>query len=135
MLIYVADSKSFCQVIFLALDAQVKNIVATYSLEHKAIDDNFKSIFHFLDLLMNKTEDIPKTFQNLLICISTIQEIICQHMLKEEKQVSINYLSFMYSDLENLYTWTFFFFLVQVEMEIDSLRTIFSSRLWNGFTS
>ncbi|CAA2997772.1 zinc finger protein BRUTUS-like At1g74770 isoform X1 [Olea europaea var. sylvestris] len=75
------------EVIFLALDAQVKNIVPTYLLEHKAIDDNFKSIFHFLDLLMNKTEDIPKTFQNLLICISTIQEIICQHMLKEEKQV------------------------------------------------
>ncbi|KAL2515948.1 zinc ion binding [Forsythia ovata] len=75
------------EVIFLALDAHVKNVVSTYSLEHKSIDDNFRSIFHCLDLLMNKNEDTPNTFQELLFRISTILEIIHQHMLKEEKQV------------------------------------------------
>ncbi|KAK6123026.1 hypothetical protein DH2020_043242 [Rehmannia glutinosa] len=74
-------------VIFLALDALVKNVVPTYALEHKSIDDKFSSIFRHLDLLMKKDEDAPQMFQELLFSIGTVQTMICQHMHKEEEQV------------------------------------------------
>lgn len=41
----------YWQVIFLALDARVKNIVSNYSLEHDGTDDLFTSIFHWLNVL------------------------------------------------------------------------------------
>ncbi|KAL0355934.1 UNVERIFIED_CONTAM: Zinc finger protein BRUTUS-like [Sesamum radiatum] len=68
-------------------DALVKNVVSTYSLEHKTIDDNFSSIFHHLDMLMKRDEDAPQMFQELLFSIGSIQSMICQHMQKEEEQV------------------------------------------------
>lgn len=77
------------QVIFLALDALVKNVVSTYSLEHKSIDDLFDSIFNCLDVLDKEGKDNYKTFQGLLFCIGTIQTTIYQHMLKEEEQVCV----------------------------------------------
>ncbi|KAI3454605.1 hypothetical protein Pfo_011268 [Paulownia fortunei] len=86
-LVYDYHSTAEDEVIFLALDALVKNVVPTYSLEHKSIDDNFSSIFHHLDLLMKKDEDTPQMFQELLFSIGTVQTMICQHMHKEEEQV------------------------------------------------
>lgn len=77
----------FLQVIFLALNVHIKNVACTYSLEHKSIDDLFDSIFHYLDKLVVDDETISKQFQELVLCISTIQASICQHMLKEEEQV------------------------------------------------
>ncbi|KAL7098679.1 hypothetical protein ACP275_09G033300 [Erythranthe tilingii] len=74
------------EVIFLALDAQVKNVVPTYSLEHKSIEANFGSIFRHLDRLINNDED-SQMFQELLFSIGTVQTMICQHMHKEEEQV------------------------------------------------
>ncbi|KAK7330413.1 hypothetical protein VNO77_24607 [Canavalia gladiata] len=75
------------EVIFLALDTHVKNIVCTYSLEHNSTEDLFVSIFHFLDELMVPTKNISKLFQELVYCIGILQTSIYQHMLKEEKQV------------------------------------------------
>ncbi|KAK6148495.1 hypothetical protein DH2020_019407 [Rehmannia glutinosa] len=69
------------------LYALVKNVVPTYALEHKSIDDKFSSIFRHLDLLMKKDEDAPQMFQELLFSIGTVQTMICQHMHKEEEQV------------------------------------------------
>ncbi|KAL0342751.1 UNVERIFIED_CONTAM: Zinc finger protein BRUTUS-like [Sesamum calycinum] len=86
-LVYNYHTAAEDEVIFLALDAQVKNVVSTYSLEHKTIDDNFSSIFHHLDLLMKRDEDAPQMFQEFLFSIGSIQSMICQHMQKEEEQV------------------------------------------------
>ncbi|KAF9667784.1 hypothetical protein SADUNF_Sadunf15G0059500 [Salix dunnii] len=73
------------EVIFLALDSRIKNVVRTYSLEHESIDDLFGTIFHWLDQLEEKSG--LKLFQELVVCIGTMQSSICQHMLKEEEQV------------------------------------------------
>ncbi|XP_057806356.1 zinc finger protein BRUTUS-like At1g74770 [Salvia miltiorrhiza] len=86
-LVYDYHSVAEDEVIFLALDAQVKNVVPTYSLEHSSIDDSFSCIFHYLDLLMNKDEDAPEMFQDLISLIGTVQTMICHHMHKEEEQV------------------------------------------------
>ncbi|KAK4437122.1 Zinc finger protein BRUTUS-like [Sesamum alatum] len=86
-LVYNYHTAAEDEVIFLALDAQVKNVVSTYSLEHKTIDDNFSSVFRHLDLLMKSDEDAPHMFQELLFSIVSIQSMICQHMQKEEEQV------------------------------------------------
>ncbi|KAL0318329.1 UNVERIFIED_CONTAM: Zinc finger protein BRUTUS-like [Sesamum angustifolium] len=86
-LVYNYHTAAEDEVIFLALDAQVKNVVSTYSLEHKTIDDNFGSIFHHLDLLMKRDEDAPQMFQEFLCSIGSIQSMICQHMQKEEEQI------------------------------------------------
>ncbi|PIM97882.1 hypothetical protein CDL12_29647 [Handroanthus impetiginosus] len=75
------------EVIFLALDSQVQNVVRTYSLEHKSIEDNFSIIFHHLDLLIKEDGDASQMFQELLFSMGTVQTMICQHMLKEEEQV------------------------------------------------
>ncbi|KAK2965932.1 hypothetical protein RJ640_005348 [Escallonia rubra] len=75
------------EVIFQALDVRVKNVVCTYSLEHKSIDELFNSIFHCFNILVSEDEDIFKPYQELVFCIGTIQASICQHMMKEEKQV------------------------------------------------
>ena len=73
--------------IFLALDAHIKNVACTYSLEHKSIDDLFRSIFHCLDVLIKSDGNTAKSFKELVLLISTIQTTICHHMLKEEEQV------------------------------------------------
>ncbi|XP_041998029.1 zinc finger protein BRUTUS-like At1g74770 [Salvia splendens] len=86
-LVYDYHSGAEDEVIFLALDAQVKNVVQTYALEHRAIDDSFNCIFHYLDVLMNKDEDASQTFQDLISSIGTVQTMICHHMHKEEEQV------------------------------------------------
>ncbi|XP_010318962.1 zinc finger protein BRUTUS-like At1g74770 isoform X1 [Solanum lycopersicum] len=75
------------EVVFLALDAQVKNVVYTYSLEHKSIDDLFVSIFKCIDCLQKETEEFAKLFNGLTCYIGTIETIISQHMLKEEEQI------------------------------------------------
>ncbi|KAK7388996.1 hypothetical protein VNO78_23827 [Psophocarpus tetragonolobus] len=75
------------EVIFLALDTHVKNVVCTYSLEHNTTSDLFVSIFHFLDELIVPKDNISKLFQELVYCIGILQTSIYQHMLKEEEQV------------------------------------------------
>ncbi|PSR89630.1 Zinc finger protein BRUTUS-like [Actinidia chinensis var. chinensis] len=75
------------EVIFMALDFRIKNVVCTYTLEHESIDDLFHSISDCLSVIMDKEENTAKQFQELVFCIGTIQAVICQHMLKEEKQV------------------------------------------------
>ncbi|XWS51065.1 hypothetical protein CRYUN_Cryun12cG0144200 [Craigia yunnanensis] len=79
-------NKSCWQVVFLALDAHVKNVACTYSLEHESIDLLFDSVFCCLNAL-EESENISKELQELVFCIGTIQSSICKHMLKEEKQV------------------------------------------------
>lgn len=86
-LVYKYHSASEDEIIFLALDAHVKNIVVTYSLEHKSIDDLLDSIFHLLDVLVKEDEDIAVPIQQLVSFIDTLQITIFQHMLKEEEQV------------------------------------------------
>lgn len=75
------------EVVFMALDFHVNNVTCTYTLEHKSIDDLFDSISDCLNVLMEKEESTSKQLQELVFCIGTIQALICQHMLKEEKQV------------------------------------------------
>lgn len=86
-LVYGYHSVAEDEVIFLALDAQVKNVVPTYSLEHSSIDDTFSCIFHHLDLLLKNDEDAPQMFEELISLIGTVQTMICHHMHKEEEQV------------------------------------------------
>ncbi|KAB2053368.1 hypothetical protein ES319_A12G183300v1 [Gossypium barbadense] len=74
------------EVVFLALDAHVKNVACTYSLEHESIDHNFDSVFYCLNALEG-SENSSKALQELVFCIGAIQASICKHMLKEEKQV------------------------------------------------
>ncbi|XP_052182286.1 zinc finger protein BRUTUS-like At1g74770 isoform X2 [Diospyros lotus] len=86
-LVYKYHTAAEDQLIFLALDFQVKNVVCTYSLEHKGIDDLFDPVSDCLNVLTGREGNTSKQFQELVFCISTIQTSICQHMLKEEKQV------------------------------------------------
>ncbi|KAG6403986.1 hypothetical protein SASPL_136220 [Salvia splendens] len=86
-LVYDYHSVAEDEVIFLALDSQVKNVVRTYSLEHSSIDDGFSCIFNYLDLLMSKEDDASQMFQDLISSIGTVQTMICHHMHKEEEQV------------------------------------------------
>ncbi|KZV21692.1 hypothetical protein F511_02850 [Dorcoceras hygrometricum] len=74
------------EVIFLALDQRVKNVMPAYSLEHKSIDDEFRSIFHLLDVFL-VDDGTSQMFQELLFSLSTVQAMICHHMEKEEEQV------------------------------------------------
>ncbi|XP_004242165.1 zinc finger protein BRUTUS-like At1g74770 isoform X1 [Solanum lycopersicum] len=75
------------EVLFQALDAQVKNVVFTYSLEHNSIDVLFSSIFDCLDRLQEEKDEISVLFNELTCSIGTIQTTISQHMLKEEEQI------------------------------------------------
>lgn len=81
--------------IFLALDVHIKNVVSTYSLEHKSIDELFDSISDSLNVLLEGCENLSKPFKELVFCIGTISTFICQHMLKEEEQVSNLFFSIM----------------------------------------
>ncbi|CAN4099343.1 unnamed protein product [Withania somnifera] len=74
-------------VLFQALDARVKNVIFTYSLEHNSIDVLFSSIFNCLDRLQKEKEEVPVLFNELTYSIGTIQTTISQHMLKEEEQI------------------------------------------------
>lgn len=95
------------EVIFLALNVHIKNVACTYSLEHKSIDDLFDSIFHYLDKLVVDDETLSKRFQELVLCISTIQAAICQHMLKEEEQVFPLLVQQFSSKEQSLLIWQF----------------------------
>ncbi|KFK41911.1 hypothetical protein AALP_AA2G188400 [Arabis alpina] len=86
-LVYKYHSAAEDEVIFSALDARVKNIVPNYSLEHAGTDDLFTSIFHWLHVLEEEIGSISDVLRQVILCISTIQSSICQHMLKEERQV------------------------------------------------
>nr|XP_009594411.1 zinc finger protein BRUTUS-like At1g74770 isoform X2 [Nicotiana tomentosiformis] len=86
-LVYKYHCAAEDEVLFQALDAQVKNVVFTYSLEHTSIDDLFSSIFNCLDRLQKEKEEIPILFNELTCSIGTIQTTISQHMLKEEEQI------------------------------------------------
>jgi len=69
------------------LDTRVKNIVFNYSLEHDATDDLFTSVFHWLNVLEEEQGNRADVLREVVLCIGTIQSSICQHMLKEERQV------------------------------------------------
>ncbi|KAL1216715.1 Zinc finger protein BRUTUS-like [Cardamine amara subsp. amara] len=86
-LIYNYHSAAEDEVIFMALDERVKNIVSNYSLEHAGTDDLFTSIFHWLHVLEQEIGNISDVLREVILCIGTIQSSICQHMLKEELQV------------------------------------------------
>lgn len=88
-------NKNCWQVVFLALDAHVKNVACTYSLEHESIDHNFDSVFYCLNALEG-SENTSKALQELVFCIGAIQASICQHMLKEEKQVTLLFIFISY---------------------------------------
>ncbi|XVF09170.1 hypothetical protein REPUB_Repub07fG0068500 [Reevesia pubescens] len=85
-LVYKYHCAAEDEVVFLALDAHVKNVACTYSLEHESIDPLFDSVFCCLNAL-EESENISKSLQELVFCIGTIQSSFCKHMLKEEKQV------------------------------------------------
>ncbi|WZZ68298.1 hypothetical protein YC2023_079668 [Brassica napus] len=74
-------------VVFLALDERVKNIVSSYSLEHAGTDDLLSSLFHWLHVLEEELGSVSDVLREVILCIGTIQSSICQHMLKEERQV------------------------------------------------
>ena len=76
------------QVVFLALDERVKNIVSSYSLEHAGTDDLLSSLFHWLHVLEEELGSVSDVLREVILCIGTIQSSICQHMLKEERQVN-----------------------------------------------
>ncbi|ESQ27678.1 hypothetical protein EUTSA_v10018022mg [Eutrema salsugineum] len=86
-LVYKYHSAAEDEVIFLALDARVKNIVSNYSLEHAGTDDLFTSVFHWLNIIEEELGSINDVLREVILCIGTIQSSICQHMLKEERQV------------------------------------------------
>uniref|UniRef100_A0A1J3CE36 Putative RING finger protein C2F3.16 n=1 Tax=Noccaea caerulescens TaxID=107243 RepID=A0A1J3CE36_NOCCA len=86
-LVYKYHSAAEDEVIFLALDARVKNIVYNYSLEHDGTDDLFTSIFEWLHVLEEETESTSDVIRQVILSIGTIQASISQHMLKEERQV------------------------------------------------
>lgn len=75
--------------IFLALDNHVPNVACKYSLEHKSIDGLFDSIFYRLNVILEQSESekMLKPYQELVLCIGTIQAFISQHVLKEEEHV------------------------------------------------
>ncbi|KAF5734721.1 hypothetical protein HS088_TW15G00213 [Tripterygium wilfordii] len=75
------------EVLFLALDHHIKNVVCKYSLEHKSIDGLFGSVFGCLNALMDGSDNVIKLFQELVICISTLRTSIDEHMVKEEQQI------------------------------------------------
>ncbi|KAJ4836508.1 hypothetical protein Tsubulata_036212 [Turnera subulata] len=74
------------EVIFFALDVRVKNVAGAYSLEHDSIDDLFDSVFQWLNEFKEGKND-AEPLEELLFCISILQSSICEHMLKEEKQI------------------------------------------------
>ncbi|CAH8358857.1 unnamed protein product [Eruca vesicaria subsp. sativa] len=86
-LVYKYHSAAEDEVIFLALDARVKNIVFSYSFEHAGTDDLFTSVFHWLHVLEEELGSVSDVLREVILCIGTIQSSICQHMLKEERQV------------------------------------------------
>ncbi|XP_055832699.1 zinc finger protein BRUTUS-like At1g74770 isoform X2 [Solanum dulcamara] len=86
-LVYKYHCAAEDEVLFQALDAQVKNVVFTYSLEHNSIDVLFSSIFDCLDRLQKEKEEVSVLFNELTCSIGTIQTTISQHMLKEEEQI------------------------------------------------
>ncbi|KAK4375621.1 hypothetical protein RND71_006298 [Anisodus tanguticus] len=87
-LVYKYHCAAEDEVLFQALDAQVKNVVFTYSLEHNSIDVLFSSIFDCLDRLQKEKEkEVQMLFSELTCSIGTIQTTISQHMLKEEEQM------------------------------------------------
>lgn len=86
------DMIVYWQVIFSALDTRVKNVVFNYSLEHNTTDDLFTSIFHWLHVLEEERGNIADVLREVVLCIGTILSSICQHMLKEERQVYIQVL-------------------------------------------
>lgn len=42
----------------MALDAHIKNVVSTYSLEHESIDELFDSVFDRLNVLLGGSENV-----------------------------------------------------------------------------
>ncbi|XP_047324920.1 zinc finger protein BRUTUS-like At1g18910 [Impatiens glandulifera] len=75
------------EVVFSALDAQVEHVACTYILEHESIDNLFESIANCLSGLIEDAENVLNSLEELLSCVRTIETVISQHMLKEEKQV------------------------------------------------
>ncbi|KAL0694854.1 hypothetical protein Bca4012_062034 [Brassica carinata] len=86
-LVYMYHSAAEDEVIFSALDTRVNNIVLNYSLEHESTHDLFTSIYKWLHVLDEEKENRANVLREVVLCIGTIQSSICQHMLKEERQV------------------------------------------------
>lgn len=80
----------FGQVFFQALDLRVKNVAFAYSLEHLAIYEHFDLVFHWLDAILDDSTEY-EPFQELGFCAGTVEKFVCQHMLKEEEQVTYYY--------------------------------------------
>lgn len=72
--------------IFPALDNRVKNVVRTYSLEHKGESDLFDQLFDLLHSDMRNDDD-DSFRRQLSSCTGAIQTCLSQHMSKEEEQV------------------------------------------------
>ncbi|CAH8391101.1 unnamed protein product [Eruca vesicaria subsp. sativa] len=86
-LVYKYHSAAEDEVIFSALETRVKNIAFNYSLEHDSTEDLFTSIFNWLHVLEEERESNSDVLREVVLCIGTTQSFICQHMLKEERQV------------------------------------------------
>ncbi|XP_010272192.1 PREDICTED: uncharacterized protein LOC104608041 isoform X2 [Nelumbo nucifera] len=86
-LVYKYHCAAEDEVIFRALDLRVRNVVNTYSFEHRSLDNLFDSVFHCLNTLLEGDGTPSSSFQELLFCSGTIRTSICLHMLKEEEQV------------------------------------------------
>ena len=72
----------------MALDARVENIACTYYLQHSSTDSMFGSIVSCLDEIIKNPGNPNQELQEVAFQISTLGDSICQHMAKEEKQVS-----------------------------------------------
>ncbi|XP_022768172.1 zinc finger protein BRUTUS-like At1g74770 [Durio zibethinus] len=105
-LVYKYHCAAEDEVVFLALDAHVKNVACTYSLEHESIDTLFGSVFCCLNAL-EESKNISKALQELVFCIGTIQSSICKHMLKEEKQVFPQLVNQFSSQQQASLVWQF----------------------------
>lgn len=70
--------------IFPALDIRVKNVVQTYSLEHKGESNLFDHLFELLNSSIQNDESFPR---ELASCTGALQTSVSQHMAKEEEQV------------------------------------------------
>ncbi|KAH9608672.1 hypothetical protein KSS87_021889 [Heliosperma pusillum] len=75
------------EVIFLALNTRVENIASTYYLQHSSTDSMFESIVSCLKGILDDLGNPSEGLQEVTFQIGFLQDLICQHMVKEEKQV------------------------------------------------
>ncbi|KAH9624446.1 hypothetical protein KSS87_008876 [Heliosperma pusillum] len=101
--VYKYHCSAESQVLFLALDERVGNITCAYHLQHYSTDSMFESVLSCLDRLGWATQDL----QELVTNIGTLRDSICQHMVKEEKQVFPLLTSCFSSEEQASLVWQF----------------------------